>query len=239
VTRGQQQRLAFGVPRGWALRIVLACIALGAISVQLVPPNYHWRTIVSSGSRGRTVQLGPHPELCAALSRPNGILRISGHVTVATLTNYPNVFATAPPDRGVRLEVEPSGTVGAVFFDRKFGVVGVGSNVLVHSRQPWSFLLDIREGGLITLEVQRTSLAKTLTRLILTCDQVEVGGGFDASRQLHGVADNVTFLSGIETPAFPAMTVISGAGVVLLLWLLGGSIAGPSRRGQRAGKLDD
>jgi hypothetical protein len=235
----QQRRLAFWLPRGWALRILLACIALVAISIQLIPPNDHWTSVVISGSRGRPVLLGSRPKLCGALHQPNGVLQISGRVDANTLSNFPNIFETATPERGVRMEVAPSGTVGGVFFSRKAGIVGMGPTVLVRARQSWSFSLDIKKGGFVSLEVNNNSAAQVLTNLVLTCNELLVGGGFNASRALHGVADPVEFKSGTETPRIPAVPEIAAAGFILLLWVLTGSIAGPSRGGQHAGKPDD
>lgn len=230
-------RLAFGVPRRGVPRAIIACIALAAISIQLIPLDYHWTGIVSSRSTGTPVELGAQPRLCAALHRPDGILRISGEVTAHTLVNYPNVFATASPLMGVRIEIAPVGTVAAVFYSRKAGSFGVGGNGLVHAGQTWSFSLDIRYGGVIALDVANMSETETLKQLVLTCRSVLVGGGYDSSRQLHGVVDRISFQIGTVTTRVPGQPLWADAGVLLLLWLLAGMIGGRSRASEEGGGI--
>jgi hypothetical protein len=228
-SRGGGGRLAFGVPRQGVPRVIIACIALAAISIQLIPLDYHWTGSVSSRSTGTPVELGTQPQLCAALRRPDGIFRISGEVTARTLSNYPNVFATASPLLGVRMEIAPVGTVAAVFYSRSLGSVGVGGDGLVHAGETWSFSLDIRHGGVIALNVANMSMTETLKQLVLTCRSVLVGGGFDSSRQLDGVVHRIVFQTGTVTPRVPGQPLWGAAGVLLLLWLLAGTIGGRSR----------
>jgi hypothetical protein len=210
-------------------RIVIASIALAAICIQLIPLDYRWSTTLISRSSGKPVELGSQPQLCATLGRPNGILRISGNVTARTLTNYPNIFATASPLVGVRVEIAPVGTVAAVFYSRKLGSVGVGGVAPVHAGQPFPFALDIRHGGQITLDVANMSMAETLEQLVLTCRSVLVGGGFDSSRELHGVVGEISFQAGTVTQRVPGKEVFGTLGVLLLLWLLAGMNGGRSK----------
>jgi hypothetical protein len=231
-------RLAFGVPARLLPRIIIACIALGAICIQLIPLEYHWNVTLTSRSRGTPVELGSQPQLCTTLGKSNGILRISGNVTARTLANYPNVFATANPLEGVRLEIAPVGTVAAVFNSRKVGAIGVGGEGHIHAGQTWHFSLDIKAGGVITLDVAKMTTSDILEQLDLTCRSLLVGGGFDASRQLNGTVEPISFQAGTFTEPIPDAQLIGVLGVLLLLWVLAGTIGGRPPRATKDGTDD-
>jgi hypothetical protein len=213
------------------IRIVVALVALAAIGIGFSPYRTHWYTVVRSGSHGRPVSLGPRPRLCAYLHRSDGVLRITGDATADTLANFPNFFQTAGPDEGVRMESAPNGTVGAAFHRRSGALAGLSIALPVEAHQAFTFTVDIGAGGTVTLQIENVTLTKAFTDLVVTCSQVLVGGGFDASRSLVGTVHRITFEAGTRIPTVPGAPFFPVGGTILLTWVLAGTIAGRPRRG--------
>jgi hypothetical protein len=221
------------------MRIVSASIAVVVLALCSIPAHAQWSRTVRSGSHGHPVSLGSHPGICAYLAKPDGLIEVSGSATVATLANYPNFFQIAGPKASARLEAAPDGTVGAAFTRSVGGGTGLSVDPPMTVHQTWTFSLTVTAEGAVTLQVGTFILNETISGLALTCNDLLVGDGFDASRSVRGTVHSIIFEGGTREARVPAEPELAVMGALVLFWILAGTIAGPRRGRKVEGPQDD
>jgi len=227
--RGRDQRLALGVPRNVFKRSVLVLVGIAAILVSTIPRPVDWKVAVQGSARGTPVSLGAHPALCRVLTAPNGVVQIEGRVVLDALTGPTDIFQTAPLNAGIRMEITMDGPPGLDVATGRGSFTGMASIVAPPIGQPWSFVVTLDADGSAVLQVGGLSSTKKLMAPAPACNALVVGGGFDATRALHGTAMPISFKAGSQPGGVPAAPVVRDLGVVALVWVIAGSVAGYRR----------
>jgi hypothetical protein len=221
--------LAFWVPSSPFARAALVLVGCAAVLTLAVPTRYSWTTTVTGASDGHPVVLGSHPALCQVLHESNGVLRVGGRAEADSLTGSPDIFQTAPLNGGLRMEIGTDGVPG-IDIGTKSGIpASLGGEERVSAGVPWTFSVMVQATGLVTLVVDGASRSTSLEDLAPRCTALLVGGGFDVDRALPGTTGPVTFQGGTESPGVPAADAVGSVGVVVLAWVVAGSVAGPRR----------
>jgi hypothetical protein len=227
--------LAFCVPTSPFVRAALVLVGCAEVLTLAVPTRYSWTSTVTGASDGHPVALGSHPALCRVLRESNGVLKVGGRVTAGSLTGPPDIFQTAPLNAGLRMEIGAGAIPGIDIRTRSGALASLGGGERVVAGVPWTFSVMVHGTGLVTLVVNGTSRSTSFDNLAPRCSALLVGGGFDVTRALQGTTSPMECQGGTESPGVPGADVIGSVGVVVLAWVVAGSVAGPRRSRQNRG----
>lgn len=128
---------------------------------------------------------GPEESFCASISNGRES-SFSGLLEFKASYEYQNLFQTAGLNKGIRLEVSPSGHLSLVIGSRSNEIVTVLQvKEELHPWRDYKFEVSLKRDA-VTLVLDNTISVSTKSPLDFECTEFIVGTGYDSSRHYKG-----------------------------------------------------
>lgn len=115
---------------------------------------------------------------------------------------HPNVFQTAPVNRGMRMEISGStATIIVPDLSVSGGLKGLTLTTALKTEQWYALEVEALNGAYVRVTLDGQPVADYASAsLAMETSQLMVGGGFDASRAFRGVIENISITKGNFPP---------------------------------------
>jgi hypothetical protein len=140
----------------------------------------------------------PPISLGAINNQENAYVHLKLRFRADSTEGYPNVFQTAPVNRGMRMEISGS-TAGIIVPDLSVpgGLKGFTLTTALKIGQRYVLEVEALNGAYVRATLDGRSVADYASSgLSMETSQLLVGGGFDASRAFRGEVDNISVIKG-------------------------------------------
>ena len=199
------------------LLVAIATLAAYTMDSHPTPVKY------ASDNR-ETINVAPYiygktpPVSLGAIRNPDAYFHLTLRFRVDSTEGYPNVFQTAPVNRGMRMEI--SGSVAAIVVHDLAvpgGVRGLTLTTALKTGQWYVLDVEALNGAFVRATLDGHPVANYAgTSLSIETSQLLVGSGFDASRAFRGQMDNISVTKG----NLPKSWHILSSSISLSQWVL-------------------
>jgi hypothetical protein len=208
------------------------------------PKDTYHRTSLTGTTNFSIMPLGSHPEICRVLEEKWGSIEGEIEGTIQNLKGYQNLFQTDEGNSGIRIEVTQSGRaalvvssplkteVGKLAFSEAFGTIEAGKKFHIY--------FQVSFNGVLTIKLDSERAHAVYSNINPTCENVQLGVGFDISRKAMGTTKTtITAISRSTSPVSrgseTVIVALFGIGLFLMFSALTKErFLGPSRRNQES-----
>lgn len=139
------------------------------------------------------------PIILGAIKNPhNAYVDLKLRFRADSTEGYPNVFQTAPVNRGMRMET--SGSTAAIIVPNVSvpgGAEALILNTALKTGQWYELEIEALNGAYVRAKLDGHSVVDYVSSgLAMETSQIMIGGGFDESRTFRGVMENVSVTKG-------------------------------------------
>ena len=162
------------------------------------------------------------PIVLGAIKDPiNAYVRIALRFRAESTEGYPNVFQTAPVNRGIRMEI--SGSTAAIIVPDLLvpsGLRGLTLTTALKAGQWYTLEIEALNGAFIRATLDGNRVANYAgSGLSMETSELVVGGGFDASRAFRGRIENISVIKGnLHLPHQSLLLIYMALGVMSALF---------------------
>lgn len=128
----------------------------------------------------------------------NSYIRLMLRFRAESTEGYPNIFQTAPVNRGMRLEIFGS-TAAIIIPDQASpnGLRGLTLTTSLKTGQWYSLEVEALNGAFVQASLDGNRVANYAgEKLSMETSNILLGAGFDTTRSFHGQIDNITLIKG-------------------------------------------
>jgi hypothetical protein len=176
-----------------------------------------------------TINVAPYiygktpPFSLGAIKNPDAYVHIKLRFRAESTEGYPNVFQTAPVNRGMRMEISGS-TAAIVVHDLEVpsGLKGLTLTTALKIGQWHELEVEALNGKYVRVKLDgQDAAAYAGAGLSMETTQLLVGGGFDASRAFRGQIENISVTKGNLPEAWVSLPYSISLSQWMLIFLCG------------------
>lgn len=183
--------------------------------LSVLPSQFRVNKKLSFATDGEVLVIGPLYDMCEALQKNDRAARIEVRFNPRVLRNYQNVFQSSDGNKGIRLEIDETGSVGAIIGARGVDFIAAGSEQRAVTGTENIARIQIRSHKGIALSVNSSKTVETSGDPAPDCNNWLIGQGFDETRKLEGTSSVKVSLGQIKD-VIPAKKQVRIAGQILL-----------------------
>lgn len=140
----------------------------------------------------------------------NAYINLKLRFRVDSTEGYPNLFQTAPVNRGMRMEISGS-TAAIIIADSSVlgGVRGINLTTSLKTGQWYTLEVEALNGAYVHAKLDGQSVVDYVgAKLSMEMSEILVGNGVNASRPFRGQMDNISVIKGHMLPDLSSQSIV-------------------------------